>query len=103
MKETHLRVFSCGDPPAPIALWLLLAIMTIKFAEQIFLRSNRITRVSSWSEEFALALGAGGHRRDLALMPQDHKVAFSHGAERRFNSGYWFRNPGRRGRFCPEK
>jgi hypothetical protein len=43
--------------------------MPIKFAEQIFLRPDWITRVSIWSEEFALALGAGRHRRDLALIP----------------------------------
>jgi hypothetical protein len=55
--------------------------MVIKFGEQIFLRSNRITRVCIWSEEFALTLGAGCHRGDLPLIPQDHEVALNHDAD----------------------
>ncbi len=51
--------------------------MPIKFAEKIFLRSNRVTSVHVRGKEFAMAFGVGSHRRDLALIPQDHEVALS--------------------------
>jgi len=77
----HSLLSSCGGPPAPVALWLFLAIMVIKLAEQVFFCPYRITRVSIWSKKLALALGAGCHRRDLALIPQDREVALSHDAD----------------------
>jgi hypothetical protein len=55
--------------------------MAIKLAEQVFFCPDRITRVSGWRKELALALGAGRHCRDLALMSQDHEVTLSHDAD----------------------
>jgi len=51
----------------------------IKLAEQVFLSTKSITRISGWSKEFALALLAACHRRNLAFISQDDEVALCQG------------------------
>ena len=52
--------------------------MTIKFAEQVFCRSDRITIISCWGKEFELAFRAGRQRRDFFAVFQDDELALNH-------------------------
>ena len=72
--------FGAGGLVVSVAPWLFLAIMSIKFATQVFFRADGISGICSRGKKLALTLGAGGHSRDLALMPQDYEFALGHDA-----------------------
>ncbi len=55
--------------------------MTIKLAEQILLRTNRVIVISVWGKELALALGAGGHSRDFVFIPQYNEGVLCRGGD----------------------
>jgi hypothetical protein len=60
---------------------MILTIVMIKLAKQVFLCANGITRISGWRKELAFALLAARHGRNLALISQDDEVALCHGAD----------------------
>ena len=60
-------------------LGFFFTFVMIKLAEQVFLSSNRITIISGWSKEFALAVRATCHYGNCALESQNDEDALCHG------------------------
>jgi len=63
-----------NNPSSHLSQWLF-TLMYIKLAPQVLLRSHGVTRQRGWCEELALAPGAGSHRGNLALVPDDDEAA----------------------------